>query len=427
MPVIPSDIIFMWPSTNASIPAGWSRETNLDDKFIQGSPAAGDGDLTTARGAANHSHNESGSHTPTQNSHTHTVSSNTYTAPKTDPGTLTERTSHSHTSSTSAGATGTNQSASILVDNATNDLSFVRVIFIKSNGTPTGVPSNAYAFFESDSLPASWTRVQGNRYVKGATAGGDGGGTGGSNTHTHTSPSHTHTQNSHSHAAANSTNATGTTDDCIDDPVIPRARSTHVHSMSLNSGTPTNQAFTVTINSGDSEPVYKKLNLINNGTGAADLPTSIVGLWGGTNAAIPADWERVTGMDAMFPKNANANGESTVTTGGGTTHTHTTNGCLPVQNTHNHGSTDNGVDDTGQTGPDYVVLKGKGVLTDLGHAHTTWTIGSTVATNNSATVTIAANSSESHYPPYRRTIFVRYAPAAAVTVPGWRMMQGMGL
>jgi hypothetical protein len=255
----------------------------MDAKYFQGSPTGADADLATSRGAATHTHT-SPSHTPIQNAHNHAFSLNASVGGiSAAAGAETVALApHTH-SGTSASATGTNNGIAITVNvNSSNDLVYKEVIFIKSDGTPMGIPSNAYAFFASDILPAGWTRVQGNTYLKGAAAAGDGGGTGGSNTHTHTSPAHTHTQNPHTHGAADSfANSANTALDNLiggasaaDDP--------HIHSVSLNAATPTNGSVTTTITAANHEPVHKKLNVLNNGTGGADLPTQIIALWGGS-------------------------------------------------------------------------------------------------------------------------------------------------
>jgi hypothetical protein len=43
---IAASIIFIWPSTNASIPAGWERETTLDAKYPKGTAVSVDPDVT---------------------------------------------------------------------------------------------------------------------------------------------------------------------------------------------------------------------------------------------------------------------------------------------------------------------------------------------------------------------------------------------
>lgn len=419
---IASGVIVAWPSTAASIPAGWTRETNLDSKYLRGAAAAANADLTSVFGTATHNHT-SPAHTPIQNSHTHTFSAGANKGGTTvDADVLNvakARQTHAHSSKTSNSATGTNNSVTITVDATSNDLSFVSAIFIKSDGTPTGIPNGAYAFFESDTLPTGWTRTAGDAYLKGAAAAGDGGGTGGSNSHTHTSPAHTHTQNPHSHASlASSASTQFNFGDSGGGVSI--ALDAHDHDVSLNNATPTNNSVTTTIDSASAEPVFKKINLIVNGLGSANLPDSVVAIWGGTHASIPTDWSRVTGMDGNFAKHANANGESLVTTGGSATHNHTASSCQPTQVAHNHTSTANTTNGTAafnNTGAGAAVT----ASTDT-HTHT-WTIGNTTATNQACAVTIDACSSEANYPVHAKVIFIKYTspslPSGQPPFPHW--------
>lgn len=395
----------------------------MDAKYVQGSPTAGDADLTTSRGAATHTHT-SPAHGHGQNSHTHTFSGSTIT-PTIDIDELTlpdsnAASGHSHGSTTSNSTTATNQFSTVTLDATSNDPPYFEVIWIESDGTPTGIPVNAYAFFSSDTLPTGWARVQGNKFLKGAAAAGDAGGTGGaSDAHTHTNAAHNHIQNSHTHAAKNSlssggglqyTSAGGTT----------LAKSPHNHSVSLDAKTPTNNTATVTIQNADGQPVFKKLNVINNGNASADLPTNLIAVWTGTHAGIPAGWSRFTSLDGNFLKGANADGESNVTTGGSQTHTHTANSHNHTQNAHNHTATAG----TASAKDSAANVVETSTADAGGHTHT-WTVGNTTATNQSTTITVSANASEDAYPPYVRVIFVQFTGVAAATP--LRTLLGVGI
>lgn len=426
MPTVAANIAVAWPSTNASIPSGWSRETALDTRFIQGAATAADADLTTDRGNTTHTHT-SPSHTPTQNSHTHLVidlgdDGTSLVAGFGSPSVNMSPIGHFHvgvlgdtgTAFNSGSTTATNNGIAITVNaNTTNDPPYVKVIWIKSDGTPTGIPNAAYAFFSSDTLPSGWSRVQGNTYLKGADAsGGDGGGTGGSTTHGHTSPAHTHTQNSHTHSGNSPTGDIATARKST--AGTNYSRSSHVHTITGAAATATNNSVTTTINDATNvEPVYKKLNIISNGTGGADLPDQVIAVWLGTHAGIPTDWARFTSMDGYFVKGANANGESNVTTGGATQHNHTASNCQPTQNAHSHSW-------SGTGGSTSSSATGTGVsISGSGHTHT-WsedTDGGVypTATNNSIAVTIDNCTAEDAYPKYRRVIFVQYTTPSVST------------
>src|SRR3990167_257329 len=142
MAIIENGIIVVWPSTVASIPSGWSRKTELDSRYVRISLTGNDADLTTNNGNTSHTH--------THTAHTHTITGGTHTAvrhPNTSPITTVMGT-HSHPSVASANAT-------ITVDASTNDYLRLDVIFIMSDGTPTGIPSTAIAMYLSDGLPTS--------------------------------------------------------------------------------------------------------------------------------------------------------------------------------------------------------------------------------------------------------------------------------
>src|SRR5262245_4689631 len=294
---VPANICVAWPSTAASIPSGWTRETALDARYILGAATGQDTDLSTDRGSLTHDHT-SPSHTPTQDAHVHSVQSNTGAS----VGILTGTTigqgadqAHGHDGNDSDATTATNNGIAITVDATSNDLAYTEVIWIKSDGTPLTLPSGCYAFFASDSLPSGWSRVKGNRYLKGAAASSNPAADGGSNTHTHTSPAHTHTQNTHQHSGtslgANLVQQKGVGVDII-------SSGGHTHALTLTSFTATNQSVTTTIDAASHEPPFTKINIV---AAASDsLPSNIIALWLGTHATIPTDWSRYTTLDGRW-------------------------------------------------------------------------------------------------------------------------------
>ena len=424
---IPAGIIFAWPSTAASIPSGWTRETGLDGKYIRGAAAGADADLVSSFGSATHNHTEAG-HTPTQNAHTHTFSAGAASGNVRRQATVSDAvastSNHTHGNATSASTTATNQSATSVLTAFTNDLQYGVVIFIKSDGSAAAFPSGIYAFFLSDSLPASWTRVLGNSYLKGAAAAGDGGATGGSNTHSHTeNGSHTHVQDVHTHASTFSAIPSASTFPDLGDGSGTDPNNSHLHNITFGNTTATNNSTSLTTDTQNHEPPFLKINIIRN-DGGLNWPANIVGLWGGTNANIPADWARVTDYDGNFLKGANADGESDSASGGSTTHSHTAS-CQPTQSAHTHTGSGANPGAGSVTG---AILRSGGVLDAiLAHTHT-WTVANTTATNQAATVSYGANSAESAYPPYGKVIVIKFTgtPPVISSVP-MRTMTKVGL
>jgi len=404
---VPLNVCVAWPSTVASIPAGWSRETALDSRYILGAAAGADTDLVTDRGNLTHSHT-SPAHTPTQNSHTHTfhVDSNHVdsTIVAGGVGSSGPAGNHGHSfDATSSSTTATNNSVTITVDAVSNDLSYQEVIWIKSDGTPLALPSGCIAFFESDSLPSGWSRVNGDTYLKGAGTGANGGATGGSNSHSHTSPAHTHTQNSHTHTGTSTGADSAQPGKGVGANII--ASLLHTHAMTFAATTGTNQSVTTTINSGNGEPPFKKLNIVQ--TGGNSLPSNIIALWLGANAAIPADWSRYSGMDSKWLKGAASNGESGVTTGGSSQHTHTASDCQPIQDAHSHVATSS--PSTATTTADGTVAN---TFAADGHNHTSWDVSSDTPTNNAVSVTIDQCSVDAALPKHRTVIYIQFTGTA---------------
>lgn len=416
-----------FPGANASIPAGWTEETGLSSRYVQGAAAGADTDLSTDRGAATHTHTDAG-HTPIQNSHNHNFYTNELSDLITTASTGTSGASgtHVHGNANSASATATNQSATATIGNANNGLAYREVIWIKaSGGTATGIPNNAYAFLNSDSLPTNWNRYDNGKYLLGVGAGNNGGATAGSNTHTHTETgTHTHTQDAHNHANTNSaSNTTGAGSAGVSTSIAPK---THYHIVSFANETAVNQAGTVTVASDSSEPQYRLLNIIKNETGGQDLPDGLIALFLGTHAQAGAltDWARFTDMDGLFLKGA-ANGEIPAT-GGAQTHTHSGTTCQPTQNAHAHtptSGTNSGSAVRRATGSSQVAIHG--------HYHLTiypaegFVVDNKTATNKSLSFALNANTSETHYPPYRRVIFIQYT-APAITGSPQRTLVGVG-
>lgn len=398
---VAANIAVAWPSTAASIPAGWTRETSLDGVYVVGAATGADADLVTPRGSASHTHT-SPAHAPLQDPHNHTFfsfsligttrilagGSPIYTAPNIG---------HGHTG-VSSNATAVNDSVSITVDATANELAYASVIWIKSDGSPTALPAGCVAFWMDDALPSGWTRTLAGKYLKGAAAAGDGGGTGGANTHTHTSPAHTHNIQDHQHAPIASSGPDFTANVRATTAANNVSDTTHTHDVTMDFGSgAVNQAVTTTIDPANHEPPFTFVNAIM--PAVPDLPVGVVALWLGTVAALPGEWTRVTSLDGRWIKLA-AVGEVT-TTGGAATHIHTASACQPLQDPHSHDA----FGGTG-TGGSHLVNTGTGFSASNAHTHE-WGSDITTATNQAASVTVDASAAGDAYPLYRTVIFVQ--------------------
>jgi len=143
-PDLPDNIIAVWRGSLADIPANWvladgTNDTpNLLDRFVMSTSTA---NLGNTGGSQGHSHTAT-AHTHTQDSHTHalTLEDPSLTAQKRtnqNGGPGGSNAAHTH-SATSAGATATNQDATITVDNTSDTRPpFVEVAFIQYQPAPS--------------------------------------------------------------------------------------------------------------------------------------------------------------------------------------------------------------------------------------------------------------------------------------------------
>ena len=396
---VPTDIIVAWSGTNATIPAGWTRVTELDTYYVEGTTST---PSVVAQGTSTHSHT-SPPHTH-DISHTHTgTTGNGVGSLSTGSGGGTISDTHNHTITTDAN-TGTNIATSSNFDTQSNDPPYTEIIWIKAQVGNTGIPSNAWAFYNSDSLPSSWARVNGNRFLKGAVALGDGGAQGGnSDWHTHTDLGHTHLENPHTH--------TGTTDvsgglEVRSEAGVGLSLLAHVHTISGGTTTATEQSGVGIIQNADGQPPFYKLNIIQNNTGSAAVPSDVIAIWTGNVSSIPSGWVMCDGtngtpnLNDKFIKGSNANGEVT-DTGGALTHTHAAGAAhTHTINAHTHNFT---VDpDTGGQ----VAAKGAGGSGAIySHTHTL-SINDGVKITGTATVTADANAE--NRPPFKEVIYIQY-------------------
>ena len=419
MPTIPLNVILIWPGTNASIPAGWVRVTDLDGKFLKG--ALEGVEPNTTGGADTHTHT-SPVHTHTMIYHAH--SGRTYRSSgdfETHGGghQWASRDSHYH-DFTSDGLTSGNAASAITYLAGSSLPPYHEVIFIKPDGVATGLPDGAIALFPDGDIPTTWDVCDGNnstpnlvgKYLRGAAAAGDAGATGGAIMHTHDV---THNHGSVGHAHTVSTSGFGGSSDGTRertntvDGAGTCADINHRHTMTMGTTSETPSTYTGTAGSAetDVQPLHKKLRAIQNNSGSFSKPRGIIAAWLGSLATIPQGWFICNGengtpdMQGYHLKLTATEGEVGDTAGANThshaasnSHTHTAPG------THVHGgSTSSDIGTRWGTNAD-----SDGCAKPHGHSNIE---NVTTATSSWNATTISADSSNNE-PAYRTVVFIMF-------------------
>lgn len=415
-PGIPNGMIFLWPSTDASVPAGWSRVTDLDGKYAKGVATSSTQPGTTG-GATGHTHTVSG-HTH-DTSHTHTMSSNTSAAVGTvqsgdgATGTTAVLSSHTHTVPANTGGASVTASGSTqpTIDTPQNDPDRLMVIHMQSNGQPLGVPAGALGLAPDTSL-SGWTDYANaaGRFLKGAGSGGNAGGTAAStlNNHTHAVGAHTHTGPAHTHSA--------TTGSVTSDKSLFAGANTALWTGSHSHPITANSASAAGLNSGGSgtsgasslgatEPPFTNVRVKENTSGGDSLPVGIIGIWRGSLGSIPNHWELCDGTSGKpnlvgrYPKGATS---SIGTTGGSLNpHNHTSPSHNHTTGTHSHTMTIGAAGAaTAQVQATTTVTVATGV-----HTHTHGDTAAATPTVGSSTSGTLANTTTE--PPYEEVAFVQ--------------------
>lgn len=341
---VASGIICAWPSTVATIPANWSRVSTLDSKFLRGS-ASGTNPGGTG-GSATHTHTVT-DHTHTQGGHTHTMTlassaSGSFADVEDGLTSTSNYRDHSHTG-TSNSTTATNQNASVTLNTSSSNPSYYTVIWIQSDGTPSGFPPSSILFYNNNTPPSGWGNhaASAGRFLMGAATSADGGSTGGAATHTHTeTATHNHTQDAHSHTGISGTTATPRAcDGTADTNVVDY---THTHTVTSAAATATNQATSIgTVSTVNGEPPYKTLAHIENTSGSNSLLSNLIAVWTGTLVNIPTGWVLCDGTNSTPDLRTYFIKQGTIgTTSGNQGHAHTEAGHNHTQNAHSHAAAD---------------------------------------------------------------------------------------
>jgi hypothetical protein len=397
---IPNGVIFIWSGTHASIPAGWSRVTDLDSKF----PRVIDiGDAINATGGSTtHTHTSPG-HTHTMDAHTHTFSLSGTSGPKdvggggSNPGI---RDSHNHGTTTSGAANDTTSSSvTVTYSSISNNPPYYEVIFITPATSAGGLPNLALTLIDGTDLKnlslcdgTNLTPDLTTKFLKGATTSADAGGTGGSTTNTHTI-AHTHTQ-LHSHSAV----TTAAADSQISiNSGGDAARNGHTHLVGLNAATlTTNTNSAISSQAETVIPPYVDLVIGQNRTGNSIAQPGIVGMWLGLEANIPANFEATTKHGRLIRGSSIANNGNT---GGSATHTHAAQSHSHTSSGHTH--------TTGDVYHSADVRDSSGSSTyTLAASYHPSQNSSAVSPSFSATNTTADSSN--NMPEYRNVLLIKY-------------------
>jgi hypothetical protein len=411
---IPADMILGWPGTVGTIPSGWSRVTALDAFYPRGSNGTGVPTGVTG-GVASHSHTTPG-HAHSIAAHNHTIGGSTGTSNASTTSARFNGASqpqadqpHSHSLPSSSGTaaastSGSNTPATSVVNNVplTRD-----VIWVKSDGAQTSYAVGLLGF-ATESV-SGWVddASSAGRFLKGAAAAGNGGAQTGAATHTHTVNLHTHTGTTHDHSVS----STGLSNPSSSQEAgygssSPRWLPRHTHPLNILSDTTgsTGNVGGGTTGSASLDPPNRRLRVLRNTGGG--IQTRIIGLYVGTVAAIDPLMTLCDGaggtpdMRTYFARDFGS--DSVNSTGGASTHTHTT-----VGHTHGIGNHDHSIDVlTSTTGSFEAPSSG-----DLGDSPTTTHdhSGGSTDTENPAvgSSTSGTTGSASTLPPYKEVHFVR--------------------
>ena len=409
---IPTGVILIWTGTNASIPSGWERETTLDDKFPK---AWGAQNPNTTGGSNTHTHS-AGSHTHTQASHTHNgtldVCSDTARGQSNASGAIAS--AHSHNASTSSALSGGNLNSTPVTWSSVNqEPSYYKVIFVKPSGTTAPIKAGLVSHYNGATVPTGYYYCNGsngtidlrNKYLKGAGSGADAGAGSGATSHQH-SVTHSQTASAHSHTgtSASDNNEHGRRN-INGSWLYEQSLYGHTHTITWANTTATVNNYTkADAGSGDTvEPAYKKMGLIECST--TSLKLGMVGLWLGTAANCPTNWQVCDGTNSTLdmrdkfikiPTDLSTNNA----TGGANTHTHST-----IAHTHTATGTHTHTASNGSSSP--TTNKGIGTGSDgvalTGHAHNISSISTATATYANANITC---NTVDNQPAYRTAAYI---------------------
>ena len=413
---VPLNVVAMWDSTVATIPTGWTRVTDMDDRHPKGTATGVDPNVTG--GSATHGHG-SPNHQHSGGSHAHAGS-----LPLAAPGgngqfspSDTQLAVNSHTHNYTTGAqTFTSTSSGGTWNTASSNPSSFRFIFVESDGTPQGLADGMVAFFNSRTPPSNWIQHVGSKdlFPLGAAAAGDGGGTTGES-HAHTGVSHTHPFANHDHPDATSDPGPNFTAAASSEPGTGSANGTdHTHNVPFandGGGTSNGRASGAT-SSTTYEPTFSRLLGVENDAGVVSLPNDLICMWLQTLASIPASWNLCDGTKGTpdlrdkFIRLANVGGDVGAT-GGTAGHDHTD----PAGHTHGapHTHAQNSTSTSGSLIPADTQRSSAGI-----HSHGA---GTTESDGNLDSAVQAVDNNADTQPAFRTVAYIQFQAYRRSSIP----------
>lgn len=420
---IPAGVIFAWPNTAASIPANWTRATDLDGLYPKGIPDAST-DPGTTGGSTTHTHTLPNHKHSLDHSHPAggvTGSSSGQGPYDSSLGLGTESIAvhpHTHTKPGTATANVDSGNAAPSMATASNETGIPRkdVIFVESDGVDTEVPAGMLAIYHNLTPAAGWQLEESDgddeslrpSYWRGAAAAGDGSLT---KTlpanHDHTISAHTHAGTAHGHTAG----LTGAPSDSATEVAggVTRSFGEHKHDVDVSSASTDSLdsggggASSAGGNSLDNDPKYRTTSFVESVSG--DQFVGLIGLWLGALADIPFGWALCDGnggrpnlMD-RYPRHKG--GLPLNETGGGLGHTHAGFAHTHTTGVHAHAMTIN--EATGEK--DINIGAADANASAQGHTHTGGNTQDRAPTVGSATH--GTSSSTVAEPPYREVAFIQ--------------------
>lgn len=412
---VPSGVTVGWVSTNASIPTGWSRVTALDGRFAKEIATTGTNPGATG-GATSHTHTFGG--------HTHSISHNhtgwggsgagtgVNDATPGSNGAIIAGHSHSMSSSAFSGSSGSGGPATW--NTTSTEPASLAVIFISSDGTPSGIPNNAVCYFNGAAPTGFAEYLNGaNRMWKGAAAGGDGGGLADTSSHSHASAAHGHSLPAHTHTMTLDGLGLSTV---TGNDTAGRGSHTHTAGTSSSDGVATAASSSPSTDAGDTTPAWKKMLTIQNTSGVNKLTSGLICVWRNTLASIPTKWALCDGLggrpnlsEDKYVRGASGSGE-VGTTGGATTHIHTGGGHTHTDGGATHSHTGPGGTSGSTTPPQSNMDFGEFTFGEdiLAHTHAVSAAASSAVAHGSLASTSPSVASTSNDPLFTAVAYIQY-------------------